>query len=140
MAEKVKDLEKHLEIASQINLKMESLQDNIEELHKWRNMEKNVPSSLPTVKSYNIILHTLANNECQELASKFEEKARQSLAGMMDVYDKSIYDVQRYLQWPKINFRDEHPICFAFFQGIDKKYEMIKAKVQEKEFISKYDI
>ena len=73
MEEKVKALEKHLEIVSQINLKMESLQTKIEELDKWRNMEKNVPSGLPTVRAYDIRLHTLATNECQELASKFEE-------------------------------------------------------------------
>ena len=73
---KVKALEKHLEIVSQINLKMESLQTKIEELDKWRNMEKIFPSSLPTDKAYDIRLHTLATNECQDLASKFEEKAR----------------------------------------------------------------
>ena len=76
MAEKVKELEKHLEIVSQINLKMESLQAKIKEKNKWRNREKNVPSSLPVVESYDIRLHTLATNECQELASKFEEKKR----------------------------------------------------------------
>ena len=94
---------------------MESLQAKIEELDKWRNMEKNVPSSLPTVKDSDIRLHTLATNVSQELDSKFEERARKSLAGMMDVYDKSVYDAQRYLQWPEISFRDEHPISFAFF-------------------------
>ena len=103
-------------------------------------MEKSVPSSLPTVKAYDIRLHTLATNECQELASKFEEKARQSLVGMMDVYEKSIYDVQRYLQWTEISFRDEHPISFSFFQELEDKYEMIKAEVQVKEIISKDDI
>ena len=64
MAEKVKDLEKHLEVVSQINLKMESLQAKIEELDKWRQMEKNVPSILPIVKAYDIRLHTLATKEC----------------------------------------------------------------------------
>jgi hypothetical protein len=64
---KKKTLEKHLEIVSQIKIK---------ELDKWRNMEKNVPSILPPVKSYDIRLHTLSTNECQEIASKFEEKAR----------------------------------------------------------------
>ena len=59
---------------------------------------------------------------------------------MMDVYEKSIYDVQRYLQWPEINFRDEHPISFYFFQEIEDKYEITKAEVQEKELISKDDI
>ena len=95
-------------------------------------MEKNFPSILPTIKHYNIRLHTLATNECQDLASKFEEKARKSLAGMMDVYDKLVKDVQRYLQWPEINFRDEHPNYFAFFQELEDKYEMAKEEVQMK--------
>ena len=103
-------------------------------------MEKNVSSSLPTVKSYDIKLHNLDTNECQELASKFEEKARQSLVGMLDVYDKSIYDVQRYLQLPEINFRDEHLMSFAFFQELEDKYEMTKAEVQAEEVISKDDV
>ena len=93
MVEKVKDLEKHLEIVSQINLKMESLQTKLEELDKWRDMEKSVLSSLPMVKASDIRLHTLDTNEYQELAYKFKERARQSLAGMMDVYDKPIQDV-----------------------------------------------
>ena len=54
MEENVKAMEKHLEIVSQINFKMESLQTKIEELDKWMNMEKNVPSSLLVVKSYDI--------------------------------------------------------------------------------------
>ena len=69
MANKVKVLEKHIEIVSQINLKMESLQVNIEELNKWRSIEMNVPSSLPLIKTYDISLHTLATSECQQLAS-----------------------------------------------------------------------
>ena len=97
MVDKVKVLEKHLEIVSQINLKMESLQVKIKELDKWRDMEKNVPSSLPVIKTYDIRLHTLATSECQELASKFEGKARQNLAWMMELYKKSIYDVKRYI-------------------------------------------
>ena len=76
MAEKVKALEKHLEIVSQTNMKMEYLQTKIEELDKWRNMDKNVQSSLPAVKDYDIRLHTFDTKECQELASKFEERAR----------------------------------------------------------------
>ena len=59
---------------------------------------------------------------------------------MMDVYEKSIYDVQRYLQWPEINFKDEHQIPFAFFQELEDKYEMTKAEVHAKEVISKDDI
>ena len=72
---------------SQINLKMESLQVKIEELERWRKMEKSVPSSLPVVKTYDIRMHALAMKECQELASKFEEKARQNLAGMMELLE-----------------------------------------------------
>ena len=135
--ENVKALEKHLEIVSQINLKMESLQVKIEELDRWRNMEKSVPSSLPSVKTYDIGLHALATNECQEHASKFEEKTRHNLAWMMELYEKSIYDIQRYIQWPEINFRDEHPVSFAFFQELEDKYEKIKVEVQAKEVISK---
>ena len=56
---------------------------------------------------------------------------------MMDVYEKSIYDVQRYIQWPENNFRDEHPVPFAFFQEIKDKYEMTKVEVQAIEVISK---
>ena len=122
---------------SQINVKIEFVQDKIKELEKWRNMEKSIPSSPLAIKYYDIRLHTVAMNQCQELASMFEEEDRQSIAGMMDVYEKSIYDVQRYLQWPEINFRDERPISFAFFQEIKDKYKMIKVEVHVKEVISK---
>ena len=64
MAEKVKALEKHLEIVSRINLKMESLQTKIEEINRWRNMGKSVRSGLLEIKAYDIRLHTLATNEC----------------------------------------------------------------------------
>ena len=140
MEEKVKSLEKHIEIVSQINLKMESFQTKTEELEKWRNMEKGALSSLPTIKAYDIRLHTLATNECQELASMFEERARKSRARMMDVYDKSVKYVQIYLQWLEINFIDEHPIYFDFFEELEYKYEMTKVEVQAKEAISKEDI
>ena len=103
-------------------------------------MEKSVLSSLPSVKNYDIRLHTLATNECQELASKFEEKARQNLARMMKLYEKSIYDVQRYIQSPEINFKDDHLDYLAFFQEIEYRYEKIKTEVQVMEVISKEDI
>ena len=76
MERKVKVVEKHLEIVCQINLTMESLQAKIKELEKWRRIEKKFPSGLPIVKAYEIMLHALATNECQELASKFEERVR----------------------------------------------------------------
>ena len=103
-------------------------------------MEKNVPNSFSVIKSYGISLHTLATTECQDLASRFEENARQNLVGMMDLYEKSIYDLQRYIQWPKINLKDEHPVPFAFFQKLEDIYEKIKEEVQAKEVISKEDI
>ena len=101
---------------------------------------ENVLSSLPIVKVYDIRLQTLDTNECQELGSKFEQKVRQSLARMMDVYDKSVYDAQRCLKWTEINFKDEHPISFSFFQELKDKYEMSKLEVKDKEVISKDDI
>ena len=76
---------------------MRSLQAKIEDLEEWRNMEKNVPNRLPVIKSYDISLHALDTVECQDLASRFEENARQNLARTMDLYKKSIYDIQRYI-------------------------------------------
>ena len=56
-------------------------------------MKKNIPSSFSVIKSYDISVHTLATIECQELASRFQENARKDLAGMMDLYEKSIYAI-----------------------------------------------
>ena len=70
----------------------------------------------------------------------FEERERKSLEGMMDVYDQLVKDVQIYLQWPEINFKDEHPIFFSFFQELEDKYEMTKVDVHAKEVISKDEI
>ena len=55
----------------------------------------------------------------------------------MDLYKKSIHDIQRYIQWPEINLKDEHPIPFSFFQKLEDSYEKIKAEVRAKEVISK---
>ena len=51
----------------------------------------------------------------QQRASKFQEKVKQSIARIMNVYDKLVQYIQKYLQWPEINFQDEHPIPFSFF-------------------------
>ena len=64
MADKVKMVEKHLEIVSHSNQRMRDLQAKIEDLEEWRNEENNVPSSLPIIKSYNISVHNLATTEC----------------------------------------------------------------------------
>ena len=57
MANKVKMVEKHLEIVSQTYRRMRDLQAKIEDLEEWRSMKKNVPSSLPVIKSYDISVH-----------------------------------------------------------------------------------
>ena len=85
---------------------MRDLQAKIVELEEWRSTEKNIPNSLPIIKSYDITVYSMATTECQDLASKFEENARKDLVGMMDLYERSIYDIQRYIQWPEINFGD----------------------------------
>ena len=40
------------------------MQDQIEDLEEWRSIEKNIPSSLLVIKSYDISVHTLAITEC----------------------------------------------------------------------------
>ena len=76
---------------------MRDLQARIEDLGDWRNREKNVPSSLLVIKIYDISVHTLATIKCQDLASRFEENSKKDLVGMMDLYEKFIYDIQRYI-------------------------------------------
>ena len=58
----------------------------------------------------------------------------------MELYEKSIYDIQRYIQWPKINLEYEHLIPFGFLQNLEDKHEKIKADVQANKVISKEDI
>ena len=60
MVIKVKIVEKHLEIVSQTNQRMRDLQAKIEYLEEWRNKERNVPSILSVINSYDISVHTLA--------------------------------------------------------------------------------
>ena len=116
---------------------MRNLQDKIEDLEEWRSMEKNVPSILPVIKSYDISVHTLATTHYQDLASRFEENSGKDLVGMMDLYEKSIYDIQRYIQWLEINFEDEHRVPYALFKQLEDNNEKIKAEVREKKIISK---
>ena len=56
---------------------------------------------------------------------------------MTELYEKSIYDIERYIEWPELNFKDEHPVFFSFFQELEDRYERIEVEVQAKEFISK---
>jgi uncharacterized radical SAM superfamily Fe-S cluster-containing enzyme len=127
MADRVKIIEKHLEIVSQTYQRMRDPQAKIVELEEWRSTEKNIPSSLPMIKSYDIMVHSMATAECLDLASRFEENAKKDLAGMMEFYDKYTYDIQRYIQWPKINFKDEHPVPYALFKELEDSFEKIKA-------------
>ena len=60
MADKVKMVEKHLEIVSQTYQRIRDLQAKIEDLEEWRSTEKNIPSSVPMIKSYDISVHALA--------------------------------------------------------------------------------
>ena len=65
MEDKIKYFKKHIDISSHINQKMESLWIKVEEMDRWRNMEKIIPSVLLGIKAYDIRLHTLATKECQ---------------------------------------------------------------------------
>ena len=140
IADKVKMIEKHLEIVSQTYQRMRDLQAKIIELKEWRSNEKNIPSSLPIIKNYDITVHLMATMECQDLESRFEENARKNLARMMDLYERSTYDIQRYIQWPEINFEDEHPVSYTLFKQLNEYFVKVKAKVQAKEEFSKEDI
>ena len=105
MADKVQMIEKHLDIVSQTHQRMRNLQEKIIKLDEWRSTEKDIPSSLPSVKSYDITIYSMDTKECQDLASRFEENVRKDLGRMMDLYEKSTYYIQRYVQWPEINSR-----------------------------------
>ena len=140
MVDKVKMIEKHLDIVSQTHQKMRDLQEKIIELDEWRSTKRDIPNNLPSVKSYDIIVYSMATEECQDLASWFEENARKDLAGMMDLYEKTTYDIQRYIQWPEINFEENHPVPITVFKEIEKDFERVKAEVQAKKEFSVEDI
>ena len=76
---------------------MRDLQAKIVELEEWRSTENNIPSTLPMIKSYDITMYYMATEECQDFTSRFEENAQKDLVGMMDLYEISIYDIQRYI-------------------------------------------
>ena len=60
-------IEKHLDIVSQTHQKMRDLQEKIIEPDEWRSTKKDIPISLPSVKSYDIKIYTMAKEECQDL-------------------------------------------------------------------------
>ena len=103
MVDTIKALERHLENASRINQNMESFWVKIEELDRQRNIENNDLSGSLRIKAYDIILHTLAIDECQEFSLKFKEKVKQSLTGIMKVYIEIVQDIEKDVHCPKIN-------------------------------------
>ena len=140
MIDKGKSIEKHLEIFSQTHQRMRDLQDKIIELEEWRSTEKKIPNSLPTIKGYDIIVYSITTEECQHLTSRFAKNARKDLAGMMDLYKKSTYDIQRYIRWLEINLKHEHPIMFTLFDQLENDYEKVKVELQAKEEFLQEDI
>ena len=140
MVDKVKMIEKNLDMVSQTHQRMRNLQEKIIELDERRSSEKDNPSSLPSVKIYDITVYSMATEECQDLASQCEENARKDLAGMMDLYEKSTYDIQRYVQWPEINFEKDHPAPITMFKQTEKYFEKVKVEVQVKKEFSMEDI
>ena len=119
---------------------MRDLQGKIIELNEWRSTKKDIPNSLPSVKSYDITVYSMATEECQDLASRFEEDSIKDLARMMDLYEKTTYDIQRYIQWPEINFEENHLVPITVFEEIEKDFERVKVEVQAKKEFSIEDI
>ena len=114
-------IEKHLDIVSQTHQKMRDLQGKIIELDEWRSNKRDIPNNFPSIKIYDITVYSMATEECQDLASRFEENARKDLAGIMDLYEKTTYDIQRYIQWLEINFEEDHPVPITMFEEIEKR-------------------
>ena len=59
---------------------------------------------------------------------------------MMDLYEKNTYDIQRYIQWPEINFEENHRVPITMFEEIERDFERVKAEVQAKKEFSVEDI
>ena len=58
----------------------------------------------------------------------------------MDLYEKITYDIQRYIQWLEVNFKEDHPIPITVFEEIEKNFERVKEEVQVKKEFSVDDI
>ena len=59
---------------------------------------------------------------------------------MMDLYENITYDIQRYIQCPEINFKENHSVPITMFEEIEKDFERVKAQVQTKKEFSVEDI
>ena len=104
-------------------------------MEECRSVENNVPDGLATLKSYDISLHTLATHECQEIDSKFEEKVKQSIAGIIKIYTSNIQEMQKNVQWLEMDLQHKQPMTFSFFYKLEKEYEAINAEVWAKNMI-----
>ena len=63
MDNKVKMIGKRLNIISQTHQRIRNIQENIIELDGWRTTKKDIPSSLPSVKSYDITVYSMDTKE-----------------------------------------------------------------------------
>jgi hypothetical protein len=131
MGDMLKALEKHLEVATQIHQSMESLQVKIEELEEWRSSEKNVLDGLLALKSYDIRPHNLATHECQEIASKFEEKVKQSIAGIMKIYTRNVQEMQRNVQCLEIDLQQEQPMPL-YSRGLRTNMRLLRQRFERR--------
>ena len=55
-------------------------------------------------------------------------------------FEKTAYDIQRYIKWPEINFEEDHPIPITVFEEIKKYFERVKVEVLTKKEFSVKDI
>ena len=53
----------------------------------------------------------------------------------MKIYTSNIQEMQKNVQWPKIDLQQEKPMTFSFFQNLENEYEAIKVEVQVKDMI-----
>ena len=58
----------------------------------------------------------------------------------MDLYEKSTYDIQRYIQWLEINFEEDHSVPITMFEQIEKDFEKVKVEIRVKKEFSMEDI
>ena len=47
---------------------------------------------------------------------------------MMGLYGKTTYDIQRYIRWPEINFKESHPVPITVFEEIEKDFRRAPCK------------
>lgn len=58
----------------------------------------------------------------------------------MKFFTETIQDIQKDVQWPKINIQDEKMVPFSFFMKLEDEQKYVKVEFQSKEIIAKEDI